>query len=138
MPAESGTLGHVADLGLWVTADSLAELFSAAAVALAELMVKGPRDGEVAWLPLELTAADHAELLVELLGEVVYRWDGEGLLTVAVALDELTPVLLRGRLGVVPRRPSHRPGEPVKAVTYHQAQVEPIGSGWRAQVILDV
>lgn len=138
MTAESGTIAHTADLGLWVSADSLPELFSAAATALAELMVKGPRDGELTWLPLEIAAGDYPELLVELLGEVVYRWDGEGLLTVAVDLAELRPVGLRGRLGVVPRRSAHRPGEPVKAVTYHQAKVEPAGSGWRAQVILDV
>ncbi|MFH1059908.1 MAG: archease [Pseudomonadota bacterium] len=138
MTAESGAIAHTADLGLWVSADSLPELFSAAAVALAELMVKGPRDGELTWLPLELTAGDYAELLVELLGEVVYRWDGEGLLCVALEISELRPASLRGRLGVMARRDAHRPGEPVKAVTYHQARVEPAGSGWRGQVILDV
>jgi len=138
MTAKSGAIAHTADLGLWVRADSLPELFSAAAVALAELMVKGPRDGELAWLPLELTGSDHAELLVELLGEVIYRLDGEGLVSVALELDELTPVRLAGRLGVIPRRAEHRPGEPVKAATYHQARVEPAGSGWRGQVILDV
>ena len=138
MPVRSGLIDHTADLGLWVSADTLPELFRAGATALAELMVKGPRDGLVDWLPLALEAHDYPELLVELLGEVVYRWDGEGLLTVAVEISELTPVGLRGRLGVIPRRPQHRPGEPVKAVTYHQAQVEPAGQGWRAQVILDV
>ena len=138
-PSRSGALAHTADLGLWVTADDPSQLFRAAVGALAELMVSGPREGRLAWLPLELSATDYPGLLVALLNEVVYLWDGESLLAAALELDELTPVLLRGRLGVIPRDHAlHRMSEPVKAVTYHLAVVEPQGPGWRAQVILDV
>ncbi|BEQ13027.1 archease [Desulfoferula mesophila] len=140
MTRGSGTLEHTADLGLWVRADSLAGLFAEAPAALAELMVSGPRDGELAWLPVSFTGVDYAELLVQLLSEVVYLWDAEGLLTVAAKVAEITPGTLEARLGVIPadfRR--HQPNEPVKAVTYHDASVEPEGSGgWRAKVILDV
>jgi SHS2 domain-containing protein len=139
MTSGSGTLEHTADLGLWVQADSLEELFADAPVTLAELMVSGPRDGELSWLPLDLQGVDHAELLVQLLSEVVYLWDAEGLLTVAVKVVELTPGQLTARLGVIPADyQKHRPNEPVKAVTYHQASVEPSGGGWRAQVVLDL
>lgn len=139
MTGGSGTLEHTADLGLWVEADSLEELFASAPAALAELMVEGPRDGELAWLPVSFQGVDYAELLVQLLSEVVYLWDAEGLLTVGVKVVELTPGQINARLGVIPadfRR--HRANEPVKAVTYHQASVEPIGSRWRAEVVLDV
>ena len=139
MTSGSGTLEHPADLGLWVQADTLEELFASAPAALAELMVTGPRDGELAWLPVSLQGVDHAELLVQLLSEVVYLWDAEGLLTVGVKISELTPGQLEARLGVIPAdHRVHRPKEPVKAVTYHQARVEPVGSRWRAEVILDV
>ncbi len=134
-----GLLEHTADLGLWVAADDPAQLFTAAVGALAELMVSGSRQGQLTWLPLELEAGDWAELLVALLNEVVYLWDGESLLTVALELDQLDPTHLQGRLGVIPRDATrHRTVEPIKAVTYHQALVEPQGQGWRAQVILDV
>lgn len=134
-----GLLEHTADLGFWVTADDPRQLFAAAVGALAELMVSGPREGDISWLPLELSGSDLAELLVALLNEVVYLWDAESLLAVALELGELTPVRLVGRLGVLPRDPArHRTAEPVKAVTYHAASVEPQGQGWRAQVILDV
>lgn len=138
-PPARGLLEHTADLGFWVSADEPAQLFPAAVAALAELMVSGPRDGTITWLPLELEAGDWAELLVALLNEVVYRWDGESRLAVALELDQLTPLRLAGRLGVIPRDPAlHRMAEPIKAVTYHQARVEPQGQGWRAQVFLDV
>ena len=138
MRARHGTSAHTADLGLWVEADSLPELFSASALALAELMVSGPRQGRVQWLPLDLRAGDRAELLVELLNEVVFRLDAEGLICVALEVEELGPDSLRGRLGLLPRDARHGPGEPVKAVTYHQARVEPLGPGWRAEVVMDV
>lgn len=138
-PPARGLLEHTADLGLWVTADDPPQLFAAAVGALAELMVSGPRTGDISWLPLTLSASDLAELLVALLNEVVYLWDAESLLVVALELKELTPVRLDGRLGVLPRDPdTHQTAEPVKAVTYHRASVEPQGQGWRAQVILDV
>ncbi|MBI4798126.1 MAG: archease [Desulfarculus sp.] len=138
MAARHGTLTHTADLGLWVEADSLPELMAAAVEALSRLMTAGPRQGEIAWLPVDLEGRDYAELLVELLNEVVYRLDGEGLISVALEVAELSPVRLAGRLGVIPRGPGHEAGEPVKAVTYHQASVTPLGAGWRARVIMDV
>lgn len=138
MGARHGTLTHTADLGLWVEADSLPELMATAVQALSLLMTKGPRQSEISWRPLVLEGRDYAELLVELLNEVVYRLDGEGLVSVALELAELTPTRLAGRLGVIPRGPGHTAGEPVKAVTYHQAGVEPLARGWRARVIMDV
>ena len=139
MTSRHGTRGHTADLGLWVEADRLEELFSSAVAALSELMVRGPRQGELAWLPLALEGADLAELLVQLLNEVVYRLDGESLLAVALDISRLEPGRLQARLGVLPFDPaSHRLVEPVKAVTYHQAIVESWGRGFRAQVVVDV
>ena len=139
MTHKSGTLDHSADLGLWVEAEDLNELFAGAPVALAELMVQGPRNGQVQWLPFAAQGADRAELLVALLAEVVYLWDGEGLLVVATKVRHLSPESLEARLGVIPADPArHQVKEPVKAVTYHQASVERHGRSWRAQVILDL
>lgn len=138
MPARSGTTAHTADLGLWVEADSLRELFAAAVEALSLLMSAGPRRGQISWVPLDLEGDGYPELLVELLNEVVYRLDGEGQVSVALTVVELDQGHLTGRLGVIPAGPAHTPVEAIKAVTYHQASVEPQGQGWRAQVIMDV
>ncbi len=139
MGATSGTISHTADLGLWVEADTAEELFEAAALALAELMFRGPRQGLVEWRPFEARAGEPAELLVEWLAEVVYLADGEDRLVAAAQVDELGPTRLAGRLGVIPLDPAcHQPNEPVKAVTYHQARVSQEKGRWRAQVLLDV
>lgn len=139
MSTTSGTLEHTADLGLWVEARGLAQLFEAAAPALAQLMVSGPRDGRLQWIPVELDDNDLAGLMVRWLGEVVYLWDGEGLLVVAAKVVEIKDNLLDGRLGVIPvDHRVHKLEEPVKAVTYHQAKVQGFGERWRAEVILDV
>lgn len=135
----SGTTGHTADLGLWVEADTLAGLFESAPVVLAELMVEGPREGQIAWLPFGASGRDHAELLVALLSEVVYLWDAEASLVVAAKVRRVSDTFLEARLGVIPADPArHGPGEPVKAVTYHQASVELRQERWRGQVVLDV
>lgn len=146
MPDAFGSEEHTADLALWLQADTLPELYALGVRALAEVMAGGgpapePGDGlgELTWLPLSLEGADEADLLVQLLNEAVYLLDAEGLLAVAWDTLEHSPVGLRGRLGVLPVDPARRrAGEPVKAVTYHQATVEPSGRGFRAHLVLDV
>lgn len=140
MTSSRGTKSHTADLGLWLEADGEAELYESAAAALGELMYRGPREGEIAWLPLELSGQDRADLLVGLLGEVVYLADGEGLLTVACRVREATAVGLSARLGVIPLLPgAHSVNQPVKAVTFHNAVMAETAPGrWRGEVVLDV
>lgn len=139
MVSSSGTISHVADLGLWVKADSAEELFSAAAAALAGLMFEGPREGEVEWLPFSSQGADQAELLVHLLAEVVYLADAERRLVTEVKIDSLTGTKLKAELGVIALDPArHSAGEPVKAVTYHGASVVQAGAQWKARVVLDI
>lgn len=139
-----GSEDHTADLALWLEADSLAELYALGVRALSEVVAGGavaasPAPGEIAWLPLVLEGADEADLLVQLLNEAVYLLDAEGLLAVAWETGESSPVRLEGRLGVLPFDAARRRGgEPVKAVTYHQASVEPNGRGYRAHLVLDV
>jgi SHS2 domain-containing protein len=101
-------------------------------------MVKGPRDGEIQWLPLDIDGADWSELLVALLNEVVFQADGQGLITTALKVRELGRDRLIARLGVIPLNENHRWVEPVKAVTYHQAMVEQQGNRWRGEVLMDV
>ncbi len=139
MGSRSGTSPHMADLGLWVEADSRKELFSAAAVALCELMFQGPREGTMEWLPFSTEGADQAELLIHLLAEVVYLADAERRLVTDVQINTLTATNLNAKLGIIPLNPArHSPGEPVKAVTYHGASVAKSGGQWKAQVVLDI
>jgi SHS2 domain-containing protein len=139
MGSRSGTIGHTADLKFWVEADSLEELFSAAALALSGLMYEGPRPEAGTWLEFSAQGTDFADLLVRLLSEVVYQADAEGYLIAAVKIADLSGESLNASLGVVRLdREIHVCNEPIKAVTYHQAFVAPKGSGWRCEIVLDV
>ncbi len=133
---------HPADLLFWAEASSLPAVYATAAAGLAQLMVDGPRRGrrgERNWRELALTAEDPVALLVGLLGEVIYIIDGEGLLPIRLEITRLTPTRLDGRLRVIPLDPArHRPGEPVKAATLHQASLVASPRGWRGQLVLDV
>jgi SHS2 domain-containing protein len=139
MGSKSGTTSHMADLGLWVRADSDKELFAAAAIALAELMYQGSRDGALEWLPFSTGGADQAELMVHLLSEVVYLADAEQRLVTGMQIEELSDTGLTAKLGVIALDPArHSAGEPVKAVTYHHASVLQTGGQWEAKVVLDI
>jgi SHS2 domain-containing protein len=139
LPDAYGSEDHTADLALWLQADTLPELYALGVRALSEVMASGPQEGELAWLPVALEGQDEADLLVQLLNEAVFRLDAEGLLAVAWDTGEFSPVRLEGRLGVLPFDPQRQErGEPVKAVTYHQARVEANGHGFRAHLVLDV
>jgi SHS2 domain-containing protein len=139
MGFKSGTTSHMADLGLWVRADSDKELFAAAAIALAELMFQGSRDGVLEWLPFSTGGEDQTELLVHLLSEVVYLADAEQRLVTGVQIAELSATTLTAELGVIALDPTRfSAGEPVKAVTYHHASVLETDGQWEAKVVLDI
>jgi SHS2 domain-containing protein len=139
MGSKSGTTPHMADLGLWVQAESVEELFASAGVALAELMYQGSREGAIEWLPFSTQGSDQAELLVDLLAEVVYLADAEQLLVAEVKIKSLTSVELTADLGTISLDSKrHSAGEPVKAVTYHNASVTQTGGKWEAKLVLDI
>lgn len=139
MGSSRGTIGHTADLKFWVEADSLEELFCSSAVALAELMYQGPRKAPPSWQSFSAQGADLADLMVQLLSEVVYLADAEANLVAGMKIAKLSESSLDARLGLVRLDPEiHKLNEPVKAVTYHQASVAPRGSRWRCEIVLDV
>ncbi len=140
MPSHWGTKAHTADLGLWVSGQTPAELFIHAVRGLSQLMAAGPRQAEISWQPLELEGQDQVDLLVALLNEAVFRLDAEQRLAVDLQLDHLSDTRLAGRLGLVAWNPSrHTLKQAIKAVTYHQANIrEGKGGGLRADLVLDV
>lgn len=143
MKPHNGTLEHTADLGIWVEAMSLEELFERAAHVLAALMYKGHLSGELQWHPMHLEAADGIELMVAYLNEIIYLIDGEEMLTVAVKIKsvDLAPsgAQLDARLGLLPYDSAqHQILSSIKAATFHQAVLEPQGDGWRSEIFLDV
>lgn len=141
MAGNWGLLEHTADLGIWVQAEGLEELFERAVLALAEVQGGAVERSPDSWQGLAMESPDLVGLLVEFLNEAVYLLDAEGRLVVAAEVEVQTGIdaRLTGRLGTVAFDPTRDGGlNAVKAVTYHRAVVEDKDGRWRAEVYLDV
>lgn len=129
-------IDHTADWALRVRGDSLAELFSRAAIGMARLLA-----GDLSTVLLDearevaLTADDAESLLVEWLGELAYWAERDGFVGPAVAWNELTPTMLSATIrgGRLSQLQKH-----IKAVTYHDLAIRPYGDGLEVTIVFDV
>lgn len=133
----------IADVAFEAWADSMEELFAAAADATMNVMVGDPET--IAWLKTRMIHAEESEvdmLLLQLLQELIFFKDAERLLLRVKRLD----VRQRGGLYVLEAELGGEEIDParhdlvvdVKAVTLHRFRVEQTPSGWEATVILDI
>ena len=132
-------LNHTADLRIRVVGPNPADLFVNAGLALFDLIAGPlPRRAEK-WIPLTVTADDRADLLVDFLRELLYLWTGEGKLVTMVHVDTISQTGVAARIGLIECRPGvHVIGHEIKAVTYHQIEVNRTDSGWQATIVLDI
>jgi SHS2 domain-containing protein len=137
----------IADVAFSATGKSLEELFGSSVDALVNAMVTNlasiiAREKR----PVEMSAEGIDMLLFELLQEVIFCKDAEGLLLRlesikisgasggALPMASLSGVLSGERID--PRR--HMLAVDVKAVTLYRYRVEAVQDGWEAEVVLDV
>lgn len=132
-------LDHTADLGIVVRGDDLKELFQDAAAAMMQIMILSRSDGELRVSPLQVTGDDLPDLLVRWLGELLYLFEAEHLVTAQAHIHAITPFRLEALMGLRPFDPAQDEVLcDIKAVTYHQATVQRKGSRWEARVIFDL
>jgi SHS2 domain-containing protein len=133
------TFDHTADLGVLVQAESVTALFEEAARALAA-QICGPRPFEATGATrISVTGRDWPDLMINWLRELLYLVNGKQLVYGPVeirmlaefALEAVVPV---DNAGCAP----HDMVSEIKAVTYHQLQVEPRADGWQARIIFDI
>ena len=131
-------LSHTADTGIEATGRTLAALIENLAFGMFDLMYDAAALPPTDSVQLEVPTAAPAELLVDVLSELLYRSEADdaayGDVTVATGSD-VTGVAARGAstLG------ADLKGPPIKAVTYHDLLVEERADGtWRGRVIFDV
>ncbi len=126
-------IDHTAEVEIAIEADSEREVFEDALAALRELLgfdhAAGAERRSVA-----LSAPDRPALLASWLEELVYLAESEGF--VALRLEEL--VLAPRSLSAVVSGVIDDPPPLVKAVTYHRLAFAPAGTGYVANVVLDV
>ena len=133
------TFDHTADLGLRVTAGDLEELFAEAARGLTSLVVDDPdtlKSDRATEFRIE--GDDLDLLLIDLLGELLFRFETTGFLG-----RDFTAVHTSGGLDVEARGEmiegqAHRLAREVKAITYHGLKVERQDDRWMAEVIVDI
>lgn len=132
-------LSHTADTGVEVTADSLGELFEWAARAMfATTYDTAGREPE-RWLTVAAKGPRLDEMLVDVLADLLYISEVEDVAPCAVRVTDVEPSEIGLDVGVVSSEPAMLVGPPIKAVTYHDLEIEELADGrWRARVVFDV
>jgi SHS2 domain-containing protein len=127
---------HTADVGVVARGDTLEEAFRQAALGMLDIMgafLNGP--GEE--VPIEVAARDDAALLVEWLSEILYLHESSDAVVTNVSVHEVSDGRARGSVTLAPRS-SQLEGTAVKAITYHQLEVERDQDDWRIRVYVDI
>jgi len=130
---------HTADLGIDVFGETQADLFSHAALALFDLMVAAAGMQATQGRNIVIEGADRTDLFVNFLREILYLFNGEGLVLTACRIVQIDAKRLTAEIhcGRYDAR-KHRVKTEIKAVTYHQAAVVQTARGWQGRVVFDV
>jgi SHS2 domain-containing protein len=135
---------HTADVAVELRAATREALFAEALVAFTDTLTDPERVEPAEEHELAVEAEDLAALMVEWLGELVYRFEVDGLLfrDAEVGIEERPEGGLRltARARGEPYDEERHPLEvQVKGVTYHELAVrEEEGGGWFGRVVLDI
>ena len=136
-------VGHTADVGVRVSAESPAALLEEAASALADLIAEGQRSGRPTHrVAVEVVADDLAGLVYAWLSELVSLSDARGEALVGARVDGLRAADGRwGARGVATFVPFVGPVVPrtqVKAATFHRMRIDQSPTGWSLEAYFDV
>ncbi len=130
-------LEHTADVGVRAAGGSLAECFEQASLGLADIMgIWRPGGGEEVEISLE--ADDLGALLVDWLSEILWLHDSRDADLAGLEVTRAERTSVQGTLKLAPRAADPAEGTQVKAITYHQLNVEQTDEGWVAEVYVDV
>ena len=130
---------HTADVGITAIGRDLADAFEAAAVGLFNLMTDTELLQPSVSIDVAVDAEDLESLLVTWLNELIFLFDVENLLFKHFEITEISQTSLRARCyGERFDHQRHHLKTGVKAATHHRVRVEPLGDGFRAQVVVDV
>jgi len=130
---------HTADIGLHAYGDTLAELFIHAAQGMESLMVPLEQVSNQVSREIVVDGHDSVSLLIAWLNELIFLFDTEYLIFREFNIDDLSETHLKGRASGEPYDAQrHDLGSAIKAVTWHEAIVERMGSRYKARVIFDI
>jgi len=132
-------IDHTADFGIHVFGSDLKDLFTNAAKAMFDqiTIVKDLQPEKE--LKIDVTGNDWPDLMVNWLRELLYLWTGKELLVKHIDIQTLSEYNLTANLRMDLFKPDHHViKNDIKAVTYHQIQVNQVTDGWESRIIFDV
>ena len=133
-------IDHTADFGIHVFGSDLKTLFENAADAMFDLIVDRRKARGAQAREINLAGDDWPDLMVNWLRELLYLWNGKGLIVKSTDIASISEYNISASVKVDPYQPAlHDIKEEIKAVTYHQIRVQPAGErSWESTIIFDV
>ena len=130
---------HTADLGIRVRGADLKELLEEGARALfSVLVVDLGTVRPVDRVDFRVDGTDPEDLFLDWLDELLYRFETEHILLARFDVQPDGRGMAATAWGETYDPARHELDHEVKAITYHQLQVERDADGWTAQVIVDI
>ena len=130
---------HTADIGLHAYGSTLPELFIHAAKGMESLMVAPEQVQAQVSRAIEVDGHDNISLLIAWLNELIFLFDTEYLLFRQFQIDAFAETRLKARaFGEPYDAQRHDLSSAIKAVTWHEANVEKTEAGYKARIIFDI
>ena len=132
-------LDHTGDLGIRVWAADVRGIFQEAARALFDIITDLEKVEVHVDVEIAVEGLGQEELLVAWLSELLYLYEVEGLLLCDFTITDIDEVSIQGvAMGEEFQETRHDIKTSIKAVTYHQVEIQQQDGGWQAQVIFDI
>lgn len=130
---------HVADIRLYVQANSLRELFEAVIQGMNEIIKKGfckkLRKGSIS-RKIDINSTDQTSLLIDFLSEVLTLSQIEKAIFCQVEIDNLKDNHIKAKVNGAK---VENFDEDIKAVSYHEADVKQDKNGnWETTIVFDI
>jgi len=132
-------IDHTADFGIHVFGSDQADLFANAALAMFDMIADMESPKKPDEVTIRVEGLDWPDLMVNWLRELLYLWAGKEMLVKKVKIDSISENKLSACVTVDPFDSNrHVIKNEIKAVTYHQIQVDCGPNGCQAKIIFDV
>ena len=132
-------LDHTGDLGIRVWAADVRGIFQEAARALFDIITDLDKIEVHVDVEVAVNGLGQEELLVAWLNELLYLYEVEDLLLCDFTITEIDEGSIKGvAMGEEFDEDRHDIKTSIKAVTYHQVEIQEQDGGWQAQVIFDI
>jgi SHS2 domain-containing protein len=126
---------HTADWAIRVRAKNLSSLFEQTAKGMVDLIGQIEDTTDLITRPLTLQAADLETLLVSWLEELLFILETENLMLSSANVQLPSETQLLATIGLLPVKERWKE---IKAVTYHDLEVQKTSEGFEVSIVFDV